>query len=187
MEKKGPGRGLEDISRAFITTEDGSMPEESPLIFLSTPVREESCSACLNVIEEPQCSLKCKIFSVENKEHGVLFLKSIMPGYAKYCRYFEPLAACEAENREDVEKTVIDVIQCNIEVEETINSQKKIVFKDDENLQNNFKKMLSQHLEMGYEIVRLDLEKKEESNDPSCRVKRFGKVTIFKKEPLSNY
>jgi hypothetical protein len=157
MEKKSLGRGLIDISRAFITPEEESTPDESPLIFLSTPVREESCSACLNVIEEPPGPLKCKIFSAKNEEYGVMFLKSIMPGYAKYCRYFEPLVASEVENAEDIEKTDSDTMQYNMEVEETINRQKKIVFNDDENLQNNFKKMFSQHLESGYEIVRIDL------------------------------
>jgi len=184
MEKKVQGRGLVDISRAFITSEEESTPDESPLIFLSTPVREESCSACLNVIEEPQGPLKCKIFSIKNEEYGVMFLKSIMPGYAKYCRYFQPLAASEVENAVGIVKPDSDAMQYSMEVEETINRQKTIAFNDDENLQNNFKKMLSQHLDTGYEIVRIDLEKKDEHKDPAYQTKTHEKVTIFKKDTL---
>ena len=182
MEKKSLKMGLADISRTFMTPEEESLPDESSPVFLSTPVREESCSACLNVIEQPPDPLKCKIFSSKNEEGG-LFLKSIMPGYAKYCRYFQPLVA--SDNEKDIQKFEGDAIQYNMEVEETVNRQKKIVFKDDENLQNNFKEMLSQHLEMGYEIVRIDLEKKEDRVDPACRIKRYEQVTIFKKGPLT--
>jgi hypothetical protein len=184
MEKKVQGRGLVDISRAFITSEEESTPDESPLIFLSTPVREESCSECLNVIEEPQSPLKCKIFSLKNEEYGVIFLKSIMPGYAKYCRYFEPLTAHKAENRDEIKKPDSDVSQENIEYEQTITSQKSIAVKDDANLQNNFKKMLSQYLEQGHEIVRIEMEKKDERKEASCLTKTFEKVTISRKEPL---
>lgn len=186
MEKKSLRRGLEDISSTFITQEEGLKPGESPPIFLSTPVREESCSACLNVIGQPQDLLKCKIFSLKNEEYGVPVLESIMPGYAKYCRYFEPLVACEVDNEEGIEKIDGDDMQYTMEVEETINRQKKIVFKDDGNVQNNLKKMLTQHLEMGYEITRIDLEKKEESKDPTSRIKTHEKVTISRKDPLSS-
>ncbi len=184
MEKKSLGRGLEDISRMFMTPEEGPVPDETSPIFLSTPVREELCSACLNVIEEAPGLLKCKIFSFKNKEYGGLFLKSVMPGYAKYCRHFEPLIAREADNGEGIEKIDRDSMQYSMEIEETISRQKKIGFKDDVNLQDNLKKMLSQHLEAGYAIVRIDLEKKEEGRDPQCRTKRYEKVTLFKKDPL---
>ncbi|MGD9158946.1 MAG: hypothetical protein PVG39_11105 [Desulfobacteraceae bacterium] len=185
MEKKNPGRSLVDISRTFMTSEEESFPDESSPIFLSTPVREETCSACLNVIEQPPGPLKCKIFSSKNEEYGGLFLKSIMPGYAKYCRYFESLVACDVGNEKDIEKTDSDAMQYSMEVEETINRQKKIALKDDGKIQDNFKKMLSQHLENGYEIVRIVLERKEDHENPSCRIKRHETVTIFKKDPLS--
>jgi len=182
MEKKS----LEDISRTFMTPEEGSIPSDSSPVFLSTPVRKESCSACCNVIEQPPGPLKCKIFSYKNEGYGGLVLKSIMPGYAKYCRNFEPLTAGEVDNEEDIEKIDRDAMQYSMEVEEIINRQKKIILKDDGNLQNNFKKMLSEHLEMGYEVVRIDLEMKEEREDPACRITRHEKVTILKKDPLSN-
>lgn len=184
MEKKSQARSLKDISRTFLTTEDELTPGDPSLVFLSNPVREESCSACVNVIEEPQSPLKCKIFSSKNKEFGGPFLKSTMPGYAKYCSHFEPRAAHKAINNEDIEKSVMDVMQNNMEVEEIITSQKNITLKDDENLQSNFKKMLSQHLDQGYGIVRIELEKKEECKKTSCLTKIFKKVTISRKDNL---
>ena len=181
MEKKS----LKDISRMFMTPEEELIPDDSSLVFLSTPVREESCSACFNLIEQPPGPLRCKIFSSKNEKYGGLVLKSIMPGYAKYCRYFAPLTAGEVDDEEDIEKIDRDAMQSSMEVEETINRQKKIMFKDDGNLQNNLKKILSEHLEMGYEIVRIDLEMKEERKDPASRITRHEKVTILKKDPLS--
>lgn len=177
---KSLGKNLVNISRTFMTREEESAPDESSPIFLSTPVREASCSACINVIEEPPDTLKCKIFSFQNKEHGGLFLKTIMPGYAKYCRYFEPPAPHKAGIEPNAETIESDSTQYNMEVEETIDSRKRIVFKDGLNLQENFKNMLTQHIEKGYEIVRIDLEKKEENKDPGCSIKRYEKVTLLK-------
>lgn len=184
MEKKGLARSLKDISRTFITAEDESTPDDPSLIFLTNPVREDRCSACVNVIEEADGPLRCRIFSTKNEKYGVIFLKSIMPGYAKYCRYFEPLAPHEAENKVEIEKPASNASQENFEFEQTITSQKNISLKDDTNLQNNFKKMLSQHLEQGYGIVRIELEKKDERKDPACLTKTIERVTISKKDTL---
>ncbi len=184
MEKKGLARSLRDISRTFITEEDESPPDDPSLIFSTNPVREDRCSACINVIVEPDGPLKCRIFSSKNEKYGVIFLKSIMPGYAKYCRYFEPLAVQEAKNKGDIEKPESDASQENIEFEQTITSQKNISLKDDTNLQNNFKKMLSKHLEQGYEIVRIELEKKDERKETACLTKTYEKVTVSRKETL---
>ena len=182
MGKKNPGRGLVDISRMFMTPEEEALPDESSPIFFSTPVRDESCSACLNVIEQSQSPLKCKIFSFKNEEHGGLVLDSIMPGYAKYCRYFASPVSPEVKSEKSIEKVDTDSFAYSMEVEETINSSKKIALKVDENLQDNFKKMLSQYLEKGYEIVHIELEKKEESKEASTRIIKHEKVTVFKKE-----
>ncbi|NLD37670.1 MAG: hypothetical protein GX654_12455 [Desulfatiglans sp.] len=184
MEKKGLARSLKDISRTFITAEDESTPDDPSLNFLTNPVREDRCSACVNVIEEVDGPLKCRIFSSKNEKYGVIFLKSIMPGYAKYCRYFEPLAVQEAKNKENIERAESNASQENIEYEQTITSQKNIAIKDDTNLQNSFKKMLSQHLEQGYEIVRIELEKKDEHKETACLTKTIEKVTISRKDNL---
>jgi hypothetical protein len=184
MEKKGLARSLKDISRTFITTEDESTPDDPSLIFLTNPVREDRCSACVNVIEEADSPLRCRIFSSKNEKYGVIFLKSIMPGYAKYCRYFEPRPPHEAENSGDIDNPASNASQEHMEYEQTITSQKDIAIKDDSTLQMNFKKMLSQHLEQGYEIVRIELEKKVERKETAWLTKTFEKVTISRKDNL---
>ena len=184
MEKKSLGRGLVDISRMFMTPEEELNPDESSPIFLSTPVREESCSSCLNVIEQSPAPLKCRIFSFKNEKYGGLILDSILPGYAKYCRYFESPAVFKNENDPVIKSTDSDAMQHSIEIEETINRQKNIAIKDDKDLQDNINKILSQHLEKGYQIVRIELEKIEEQTDGACRLKRNEKVAIFKKETI---
>ncbi len=181
MEKKNPVRGLEDISRMFLTSEDDSIPKESSPVFLSAPVRKESCSACLNVVEDPNGPLKCEIFSYKNEVDGGLVLKTIMPGYAKYCRYFDPGEADKKDRKETRLKAVRDEPRIEMEVEETISRQKKIMLNDDAGFQSSIEKILSQHLEAGYSIVRIELEKREEHNDSGCRINSNETVTILKK------
>ena len=186
MEKKSLGRGLEDISSTFMTQEEEVKHRETDPIFFSNPIREGSCLACLNMIEQPPNRLKCRIFSFKNEEYGVPALESIMASYAKYCRYFKPATSGEVDKAEksSIEKFNTDDLQYDVEVEETVNRQKKIVFKDDGNVQNNFKKILTQHLEKGYEIIRIDLEKKEVHKDSTCRIKKHEEETIIKEAPF---
>jgi 3-dehydroquinate synthetase len=107
-----------------------------------------------------------------------------MPGYAKYCRYFEPQPPHEAENRVNIDIPASNTSQEHMEYEQTITSQKNIAIKEDKNLQNNFKRMLSQHLEQGYEIVRIELEKKDERKETSCLTKTIERVAISRKESI---
>jgi len=65
------------------------------------------------------------------------------------------------------------------DVEETVKRHKKIAFQNDGNVQKNLKKKLSEHLEEGFEITRIDLEKLEEHSEPGRRKKRHEEVTIF--------
>ncbi|NLA74132.1 MAG: hypothetical protein GX846_01425 [Deltaproteobacteria bacterium] len=183
MEKKNLAKGLKDISRAFITADDESGPDDPSLVFLTNPVRQERCSACINVIEERPGPLKCRIFSSKNKEYGVMFLQSIMPGYARYCRYITPLTAQESEDKKEPEKPDTNKRQYNVTVEEIITSQKNIFLDNDPDPQDAFKNLLSQYLEEGYEIVKIDLEKKEEHKDPAGCITRHEKVSILRNGP----
>lgn len=186
MEKRSLGRGLEDISRSFMSTAEDSKPQETTPVFSPTAVREELCTACLNIVEAPfDDPPKCRIFSFENEKYGVAFMESIMPSYAKYCRYFEPVAPKEVKNAmtSEMETSIEAEGQCDIE--ETVNSHKRIAFQDDENVQMNLKNILSKHLEEGYEITRIDLERVEELSEPGHRTKRNEAVTIVKKGYLS--
>ena len=69
----------------------------------------------------------------------------------------------------------------SLDNEEKENNKNIIKFKGDENAQNNLNKMLSQYLQKGYEITRIDLEKKEECEDSTCCIRKCETVTIFKK------
>ena len=176
MEKKSLGRGLKEISSTFMTPEEELKPEEEPS-FLSTPVRKKLCTDCLNMIKPSMELPRCKIFSFKNDAN-----EPILPNYMKYCCYFQPINPGKHDNegKPFFEKISGDM-QFNTEVEETVNRQKKIAIQDDGNVQNSLKKLLSQHLEEGYEIIRIDLEKKEEHGDPTNRVRMREEVTIFKK------
>ena len=186
MEKKSLGRGLEDISRSFMSTPEESKTRETAPVFFPTAIREELCSSCLNIVEAPlDDPPKCRIFSFESTKYGVSAMESIMPSYAKYCRYFEPVPTEDVSNvmTSELETSHEDVGQCD--VEETVSSHKRIAFQDDENVQNSLKHMLSKHLEDGYEITRIELERVEEHSEPGHRTKRHEAVTIFKKGYLS--
>ena len=71
------------------------------------------------------------------------------------------------------------------ELEETVTVCKKIAFQDDENVQQNMIKTLSQHIEEGYHITRVDLQKNEDNANPRGRIRREEEVVIFIKAPVS--
>jgi len=58
---------------------------------------------------------------------------------------------CEVEDQLEAED------QC--EVEETVSVCKKLAFQNDENVQQNMLRTLTQYLEEGYNLKRIDLEK----------------------------
>ena len=186
MEKKSLGRGLEDISRSFMSTAEDSKPQETTPVFSATAIREDLCSGCLNIVEAPfDDPPKCRIFSFENLKYGVSLMESIMPSYAKYCRYFEPAAPKEVNRAMTSEMDTFNVPEGQCDIEETVNSHKRIAFQEDENVQKNLKSVLSKHLEDGYEITRIELERVKEHLEPGQRTKRHEAVTIVKKGYLS--
>jgi hypothetical protein len=72
--------------------------------------------------------------------------------------------------------------QC--EVEETVTVCKKLAFQPDENVQQNMIRTLHRHLEEGYNIKRVDLQKNEDIPKPKGRMRREEEVIIFIKDPL---
>ena len=71
------------------------------------------------------------------------------------------------------------------EVEETVTVCKKLAFQPDENVQQNMIRTLHRHLEEGYDIKRVDLQKNEDISKPKGRMRREEEVIIFIKDPLS--
>jgi hypothetical protein len=71
------------------------------------------------------------------------------------------------------------------EVEEMVTVCKKFAFQDNENVQQNMIRTLSRHIEEGYHIMRVDLQKNEDISKPSGRIRREEEVVIFIKAPVS--
>ena len=89
----------------------------------------------------------------------------------------------QAEDQYEVEDQLETEDQC--EVEETISVCKKLAFQNDENVQQNILRTLTKHLEEGYHLKRVALQKNEDISKPRGRMHREEEVIIFIKDPLS--
>jgi hypothetical protein len=72
--------------------------------------------------------------------------------------------------------------QC--EIQETVTVRKKLAFYNDENVQNNMARSLSRHIEKGYNIKRIYLQKNEDSSTPGNRIHRKENVIISIKSSI---
>jgi hypothetical protein len=66
--------------------------------------------------------------------------------------------------------------QC--EIQKTVTVRKKLAFYKDENVQKNMARSLSEHIEKGYNIRRIYLQKNEDIITPGNRVHRKENVII---------
>jgi hypothetical protein len=66
--------------------------------------------------------------------------------------------------------------QC--EVQETVTIRKKLAFYNDENVQKNMARSLSKHIEEGYNIQRIYLQKYENISTPERRTHKKEDVII---------
>jgi hypothetical protein len=66
--------------------------------------------------------------------------------------------------------------QC--EIQETVTVRKKLAFYKDENVQKNMARSLSEHIEKGYNIRRIYLQKNEDIITPGNRMHRKENVII---------
>jgi galactokinase/mevalonate kinase-like predicted kinase len=73
--------------------------------------------------------------------------------------------------------------QC--EVEETVSVYKKLAFQNDENVQQNMLETLTKHLEEGYDLKRIELQKNEDISKARGKFRKEEEVIIFIKDPLS--
>jgi len=89
----------------------------------------------------------------------------------------------QAEDQHEIEDQLEAEDQC--EVEEKVSVCKKLVFQNDENVQQNMIRTLSKHLEEGYNLKRIDLQKNEDISKPKGRMRREEEVIIFIKDPLT--
>ena len=66
--------------------------------------------------------------------------------------------------------------QC--EIQETVTVRKKLAFYNDENVQKNMARSLSKHIEEGYNIRRIYLQKYEDISTPGSRTHKREDVII---------
>jgi hypothetical protein len=66
--------------------------------------------------------------------------------------------------------------QC--EIQQTVTVRKKLTFYNDENVQKNMARSLSKHIEKGYNIRRIYLQKNEDISTPGNRIHRKEHVII---------
>ena len=66
--------------------------------------------------------------------------------------------------------------QCKIE--ETVTVRKKLIFYDHDNVQQKINKSLAQHLEEGYQLKRVCLQKREAISKPQNEIYKEEEVII---------
>jgi hypothetical protein len=185
MAKKSLGKGLEEISSIFLSTDEGTKEKSLRHGFSPFALREDSCSSCINLLEEPFGQPKCRIFSLESEEYGVRNLQSIALSYARNCEYFRPMAEGKIDPLDVDEVGYSFQAENQCEIEEKVKIRRTIAFQNDENVQQNMRRTLSRHLKEGYGIRRIELKKIEEYSEPRNRVCKEEDVTIFIKGSLS--
>lgn len=185
MEKKRLGRGLEEISNIFLSTSKETKEEKMTYGFSPVALREDSCASCTNLFQGPSGQAKCRIFSMKSEEFGVRTIDSIALNYARNCEHFEPITP-EKMHTTDVSRDGYSYqAEDQCEVEETVNVRRTVAFQNDENVQQNIRKALSEHLREGYSIRRVELKKIEDISESRSRVHTEENVTIFIKSCLS--
>jgi hypothetical protein len=171
MERKSLGRGIEDISHIFLSDRKDKMNSGG---FSSKKLRDATCESCASIIRNSNQPAKCKIFTLENKKHGVRYMETLSPSSANYCEFFEPTPQ-QNKNPGAVKKSppVNGNVGCRIE--ETITVRRKITYTASPDAQQNILNSLSNHLEDNYSIKSIDLRKTDE-------VLRAGKIKYIDEE-----
>ncbi|KPK29680.1 MAG: hypothetical protein AMK69_05835 [Nitrospira bacterium SG8_3] len=185
MQKKSLGRGLEEISNIFLSTDEERKEKNMTYGFSPLALREDSCASCTHLLEEPFGQPKCRIFSLESEQYGVKNIDSIAISYAKNCEYFRPIALGKIDTPDADEPGYSHQAENQCEVEESVKIRRTIAYQNDEKVQQNIRRALSRHLKQGFAIRRIELKKIEENSEPRNRVRTEEDVTIFIKGSLS--
>ncbi len=185
QEKKSLGRGLEDISNTFLSSNEQKKDKNMYHGFSSFAIREALCSSCIHIVEDHSGDLKCKIFTFENEKYGVKYLDSVTLDQAKYCEYFKSCSPIKEETTRKNEADDSDQTGVQCEVEETVTVKKKIAYQNIGNVQQKMRIALSKHIQEGYSIKQVVLRKTEEISRSSKRERRHEEVIIYAKAPES--
>lgn len=185
MEKKNPGRGLEEISDIFLSTSKKKEKPQPTSGFSAVTIREETCASCTNMIEGSSKKPKCRIFTFENEKYGVPHLETIVMNYANYCENFEPEITRRSDDTKKLTTPLPDQFGDNCEIEETVTVQKKIAYPDTDSAQKDLRNTLSQYLEAGYRIKSVELKKFDEAATPKGKEIKKEDIIIFVKKNVT--
>ena len=183
MEKKSLGRSLEDISNIFLSTNEQTRDENMSHGFSSVAIRDDICSSCIHIVEDPSGYPKCRIFTFGSEKYGVTHLDSITLNHAKYCEYFQPRTPIMEETALENEVDDFDQMGIQYEVEETVTVKKEIAYQNIGNVQQKMRTALSKHIQKGYSISQVVLRKTEEIARSGTRERRNEEVVIYAKAP----
>ena len=163
MEKKTPGRELDQISDIFLSTskKKESRPGSG---FSAFTIRDQTCESCTNLIQGAFREPKCRIFTFENEKYGVPHLDSITLNFAKYCEHYEGESGNFSHQSGEDATDPPDHLPESCEIEETVITRKKIVFPDTETARSDMKRALLLYLEGGYTLKMSELEKSKKSS-----------------------
>ena len=182
MEKKTLGRGLEDISKIFLSTSEEKEEKKIFTGFSSVSIREETCAHCANIVRDYSEEPRCRIFTFESEKYGVSPIDTITPNHGKYCQFFAPNTLRKVGEILESDGKHKDQAKDEREVEETVIVKRKITYPHTESSQQNIRKALFKHLEEAYSIKSIELRKTEIVSEERCKRRKDEEVTIFVKE-----
>ena len=203
MEKKTTGRGLEDISNIFLSSNKKAEKKKISGLSAVTLRTNTTCHSCVNMIEGSARELKCRLFTLENEKHGVPYLATIDPSYANYCENYEPevlpstppsapfrnqvepSTSTSGPNAVDIKElaTIIsEMDQDYSEMEETLTIHKKISYPNADTSPEKLQKALSKFIENGYRINSVDLVRQSETSKPKGKEVTEERVSLFIKK-----
>lgn len=177
MQKKSSDRGIEGISNIYLSERQENKMESG---FSSEKLRDETCESCIHIIRDSDNAPKCKIFTFENKKHGVRYMDTISMTGGRYCRYFNSVSQEYDLNRHVPKGTTSPTngkIGC--EIEENVIVRRNIAYPNTSSAQQDILKSLSEHLEQNYTLERIELRKMDRICQPGMEKCIEERITIF--------
>jgi hypothetical protein len=176
MERKSLGRGLEQISEIFLSSENNK----------SKPGRSKTGQSSTKNSQDRSPSKKGQIVSLDQHEQHNRKNNQEKHIHAPYGEFFEEgESVSQKKSSIDPEDLLPgnDMLDAMCEVEEKITVQKKISYPSSPEVQQKMIHLLSRYLEDGYLIRQLQLIRSENNRRPGrCDLKEET-ITINVEEP----
>ena len=176
MAKKSLGRGLDEISDIFLSTQKDKELRNG---FSSKKLRDSTCESCAHIINDSNNASKCKIFTLNNETYGVRYINTISLTSGSYCEYFEPVFQEEADNSFAARETSSDNTKINCDIEENVIVHRNITYPNTPEAQQDILKSLSKHLEENYSVKSIELRKTDRISQAGIKKCTKEIVTIF--------